>query len=762
MNEDAVIIDDDADTVQSTKTPPAMALKIETIDLNDESTSEDESEDDDNNKEVMATDIDPDIAIISEDIQTRVEEISFINMLKANNLVDKIIKLCLNMEQAAGMTRVINKTLLPLYKDASQELKSSSPFRNLLKQTLKRLKKDPNHKFLHLKTLCERMKSRNVRKVPFVTLATNLNDRRSGYDFVIEDVRSISNNYHIDNAHEVNININTYDQRTASSQKEKEIPRLRNKRVSRQTTKMKLTEGNTVSKRRKKMQTTDHADVIDLDNSDTDSCSSHETPSNNNKRKSNKENKTQEIETNSQKNILEEAASEKDHSVEIAQLEEKMKYCKEMIARLEETEVLDDCKPSPYVQCDIYKCKLIECYKRIAKLKGCSTDIAKRREIRIHVTEGGIPGPAKLLEKILNDSIDQTGTVEFPDFWDVKQCVVQYNKTAGCGWSRQEVERRATKLFRQCGETLRKNRRKREYQDMLGWAPATELLEDPAENDPQLQAILFENKVIAQAKEREILTKYVRMESENDVNSKPTEFELHQTSSDSESEDNDDMGTLQSTNDTTVDNSQSSITNTGNPEIMNYDYEDILDRHLSNENKAVDNAPKACIPNVHVTSDSDALTNIKKNQKILSYAIIMLRPNDATKQTILRDESPQEGVNLASDTTVALSNGILSNSTAPVSADSSLVQPGDSGVLKTEEIKSEIECKEENRFPRIIFTDDEETEIKSEDYGLVKPEPVDVQSRLDELGSSYVSTVFDVEDPFLSVEISSESSDDEL
>lgn len=51
--------------------------------------------------------------------------------------------------------------------------------------------------------------------------------------------------------------------------------------------------------------------------------------------------------------------------------------------------------------------------------------------------------------------------------------------------------------------------------------------------------------------------------------------------------------------------------------------------------------------------------------------------------------------------------------------------------------------------------------IKKEDV-TVKQEPIDINSLLSSLGDNYISTIFDIEDPFLVVEISSDSSDDEL
>ena len=61
----------------------------------------------------------------------------------------------------------------------------------------------------------------------------------------------------------------------------------------------------------------------------------------------------------------------------------------------------------------------------ICKLKGNNPEIVKRREIRLKVTENHPPGPAKILEDLLNRSINSTGSIAFPDFSDVYKCVLE-------------------------------------------------------------------------------------------------------------------------------------------------------------------------------------------------------------------------------------------------------------------------------------------------------------------------------------------------
>lgn len=153
------------------------------IDEDDENTSNEKAVDVTSSQTVETIDLDDETPII-----TRVDtvnnnttkfnkksEVSFRINLKNNRLMDKIVTRCINMENSTGMPRVVYKTLLPLYRDTNNRFKESKEFQALLKKTHKLLMRDPDHKFLHIKTLCEELKSGGLRrKVPFVTLATNL------------------------------------------------------------------------------------------------------------------------------------------------------------------------------------------------------------------------------------------------------------------------------------------------------------------------------------------------------------------------------------------------------------------------------------------------------------------------------------------------------------------------------------------------------------------------------------------------------------
>lgn len=81
-----------------------------------------------------------------------------------NRLLAEFIEKCLNLEHSEGMTRIINKTLMRIYGEMEEDYKCSRHFeRTLLKATMS-IECDPDHKFFHLKNLCETMKQHKAKK----------------------------------------------------------------------------------------------------------------------------------------------------------------------------------------------------------------------------------------------------------------------------------------------------------------------------------------------------------------------------------------------------------------------------------------------------------------------------------------------------------------------------------------------------------------------------------------------------------------------
>lgn len=145
------------------KTNIHPATDIATIDLDDEAT------------EVTDSNAKTSRRKSSECAMDSEKEKSFVKLLRNNTLMNKIVVRCLSMACNSGMPRVVNKTLLPLYKDVNNKFKESDALTHLLSKVLNNLKVDPDHKFLHIKSLCEELKAGQFRrKVPFVTLTTDI------------------------------------------------------------------------------------------------------------------------------------------------------------------------------------------------------------------------------------------------------------------------------------------------------------------------------------------------------------------------------------------------------------------------------------------------------------------------------------------------------------------------------------------------------------------------------------------------------------
>uniref|UniRef100_A0A2A4JCZ4 Daxx histone-binding domain-containing protein n=1 Tax=Heliothis virescens TaxID=7102 RepID=A0A2A4JCZ4_HELVI len=936
-----VVLDEDDDKVSTEKAPSPRI--VETIDLDDEQPSE----------------------APTMDYKT---EQAFVRKLEINRLMDKIVTMCINMENAVGMSRVIHKTLLPLYRDTSNTVKESEEFKKLLKKTWKLLVKDPNHKFLHIKTLCEELKSGRLRrKVPFVTLSTELPHLKTGF---VTELHSSSRQLNSDSIKSTNVENNREEQqnrenRESSSDSEvecvdmNEIGKRRSERIKKSikkkkkigaAMKRKLTNspssaklyqqrkryanmankrklnrihlansaklhklrkqcaavmkrkltGSNIARPHRSETGYEKTDIITLDNSDNepeDSQTNHENQNVNimlgeayedlnvdTEKKigldedSNKENDQSEnnltkltnvdmnellvpqnyvevridnvvpyepnaemikaIENNASKlfnedmnellvpqnhvelridnvvpydpnaemikafeNNVSTLSNEDMNELLVPQnhvevtidnevpydpkaemikaIEEDIAFYKKRIAELEEAEVTSDSILSPYIQCAKLKRRIIASYKEICKIKGNSDDIVKRREIRLHVANGHPAGPAKRLEEHLNDSIDNTGAVAFPDFSDVVKCVIEANREDCLGWCRQRVFQEASVLFRKCGQALRKRRQKREYRDLLSLVRDKQEPDDPAENNPELLAKLEENKLIAKIKEEEILERYVNMENQTyssraETNGEASMLEL-QLDRDSSDSDNDDENNTTTPADVAPDiNNQHVFEDCP----QTYSFESVFEAFVSSSSPTItsSNREEIAISNqVNIANVSnDYNVNISVNANPSAYNPLL------TQLLGTPFVLPQCSI---ADT--AGSQNILRESSS-VNDDQARVPPivvpdtYQDKSIKTEEIidtnldtvtttdysnsftKIKIEDRSNSISDRIQFCD--EDKVKIEDVTVKKePEPVDVQSMLDELGDSFVCTVFDFEDPFLVIEISSDGfSEEEL
>ncbi|KAJ8714894.1 hypothetical protein PYW08_004875 [Mythimna loreyi] len=833
---DAVVIldEDDENTHSEKRVDVLSAPTVETIDLDDESP--------------IITSVE---TLKNNATSDKISEISFRINLANNRLMDKIVTTCINMENAIGMPRVVYKTLLPLYRDTNNRFKESDAFRALLKRTYKLLVRDPDHKFLHIKTLCEELKSGGLRrKVPFVTLATNVKNNSSQWEN--EELTTSSRE----------INHNVVEDRQDRNQVRKVYRNTRKKlggtatrRKAKRAKKPNIPAKDKIKTRSVTNAEKETTDIIDLDDSETETDSQKsdgqndvivieetehsdqkndyintvthpETESSDKKNDnintvthaeiveedSNKENNDKNgqssenemdfdllIPANICNTVLEDQPDECEVSdaknIEIARLEKQIELDKKMIDKLEEEEVLtENPRTSAYYLCSKYKENIVECYKRICELKGDCKELVKRREIRLRVTKGHPPGPAERLEEFLNDSIDETGAVQFPDFSDVVQCVVDSNYIDNLGWTGQQVIQEAIALFRQCGQALRKRRQKREYQDLLSLIRDKGDTDDPAERDPVLLAKLEENKLIAKRKEDEILNRYVSMERDtllkrygtNPHEAATAEFESDEDSSDSECEEDitipNNITTCTINQPEIREPSKSNINlgvNTGEPLRSNINLGVNTGEPLrSNINLGVNtgepsrsninlgvNQPERAEPSrsninlgVNQTQRGDSS---RSNTNLLQTNNIMPTPsnnnNETTKSSNMSDK---ERINSKVATTV--SETVSSNGATTNNSDKRIATN-----VRNEDREVNYEpCKNSDVQNNVSSTTDGvencdssiSTEVKTED---VKREPLDIQSMLDQLEDGFVTQIFDIEDPFLVIEISSDDSTDD-
>ncbi|KPJ02319.1 Death domain-associated protein 6 [Papilio xuthus] len=196
--------------------------------------------------------------------------------------------------------------------------------------------------------------------------------------------------------------------------------------------------------------------------------------------------------------------------VEVQKLERLMAKCRKKIVELEKREVLNDKVTSPYILSEKYKITLVDLYKRWCELMG--TEHIKSKKITLKVQEGHPPGPVRRLEAFLNNNIGRDGCPMFPDFNDVVECVLVSNREDGLSWNKSRVMNEATALFTQCGRALQKRRQKQEWYHLMSLVDQEQCVKDPADNDPELEARLQENKRQANIKETKILNKFSLMQ----------------------------------------------------------------------------------------------------------------------------------------------------------------------------------------------------------------------------------------------------------
>ncbi|CAF4929774.1 unnamed protein product [Pieris macdunnoughi] len=407
----------------------------------------------------------------------------------------KLIQICLKAENSKGMLRVINRSLLPLYQEAKPDYLNSIEFQEILQRSSVMIEKKPRFKFSYIKSVCENLRrNKKKKRLSFITLDSNIKRNR------------VNNGHNMENG-----KIHVIDEDSIGECGDKNDVILLDEAVNEE----KENQSNSLALQLEHQATSSDLTALDtIDNvNDTQEIQNGVLNLSHNFT-CDKPTTSWEPLNNSQDNLLIAQRVELpsvDEQVKIASMEFEIMRLEKIIKQLEETEVIQDNHCSPYVLSELYKEKVVDLYKQLCHLT--QSPLVKKHEVRLRVLEGHVEAPVKILERFLNNNLQSNGYPLFPDFNDVKICVVLANDIHKLGWDAAKVMKEARVLFTQCGRALQKLRQRREWRDLLANVKK-EHEDDPALHDPELMAKLDANKQWAIKREMNIIEKYAQMETE--------------------------------------------------------------------------------------------------------------------------------------------------------------------------------------------------------------------------------------------------------
>ncbi|XP_013200993.2 uncharacterized protein LOC106143448 [Amyelois transitella] len=691
-----------------------------------------------------------------------------------NRLIGEFIEKCLDIENSCGMLRVIYRSFLPLYFELEDNYKDSENFKKLIDMKLRALELNPNRKFSHVKSVCEVMKNfkRNRKKVQFITLATSAKakspiKRKRRHPKCLTPYKKVKRKVVQENANI--ILIDDHDESSVISMKNT-VTTLANKTIQ------------------------DDDDVVILE----------DTPS----KENNSTNSTVEngnIITNSHS-----SSKNCDNQIEttIKSLERQIEFYKKQIDHLEQQEVnWSDMYNSSYIQCEKYKSCLVSLYKRLCSLTG--QEAIKRRKVKFMATDNRPQLPVKILENFINENIGSDGIPFLPDFMDVVMCVTKANSDGGLGWTQARIMSEARNLFTYCGQALQDNRKKRDWRYLLACARANPD-DDPAEKDPELMERLEANRRIAVKKESDVLEKYVKMEQSYDS---VTPFSVAQDASDDE-----DVGVaeINYVNNNIVAISSPRVYNhnrtfTSQKDTFNDEYFKFVASQTDNiihQNNCIDGTNTRLLeisidsvgnPNFSLVANPGNNVNDVNNRTMLEVQVEIDKPpevklinvpsinynkeNQVSVQNVvlgMSEEShrselldPKAGNNnmdfslgniviqevFSIATKQEIKNTKVNDSDInikirnnDISFENKYVEQSN----KVQNLEDVVSTAETNHKNTIVSSQDN---VETEEIFIndVKPEPSDVLKEMQMFGDSVTATVFDIEDPFLVIEISDSS-----
>ncbi|CAK1555932.1 unnamed protein product [Leptosia nina] len=376
------------------------------------------------------------------------------------------IKSCLEVEDSKGMMRVINRSLLPLYNEAKPDFLNSVEFKTILLKTEKNIKGSCRFKFSFIKSVCEVLKKNKRKRAKLTTLESSSRKKNKF------------------NCHNENVSSNVIDlEKLEHYTEERGIILLDESKENMTVNNSILTCSSTLDVKKDEKTANSPEDKLLI---------AHRV-------------EMIDIEDNSKTRI-------EFLNAEIAKI-------KRLLDVMEQAEVDEDSNNSPYVKSEVYKRRILDLYRQLCVLTESSP--VKQHKVSLKVLEGHAEEPVQILEHFLNNNMQSNGYPVFPDFNDVKICVVLANDMYKLNWPPSQVVSEARSLFTQCGRALQKLRQEREWRDLISHIKEENCEVDPADLDSELRAKLEANKQRAITNEDAIIRRYAEMQE------KSTEIKKH-------------------------------------------------------------------------------------------------------------------------------------------------------------------------------------------------------------------------------------------
>ena len=204
----------------------------------------------------------------------------------------------------------------------------------------------------------------------------------------------------------------------------------------------------------------------------------------------------------------------------LRKLEKALAKCAENIKKFEEAPIdWENEDESNFIMADKLKKRFMEIYGRIAEYKKTSVSIERRKDKKFVFHDSKYPDVSRKIEKLVNR------TKEFPDFTDIKSQIETVNLTKRLHLTDQQIHTEADRIFVAVGRKLKIRRFDDDADSMYSYLKEDEV--DPAAGDKELQSKLNKQGKVAKQKLDKVFEEFVDKqdrgaapeESSDDVNS---------------------------------------------------------------------------------------------------------------------------------------------------------------------------------------------------------------------------------------------------